>query len=237
MSHPVYLHTSSCSHCNCVPVKYAHSVKYLGLIFDSDLSWNSHLSFVCQRLRAVSCVLYNIRYFMPFSVRKCVTHALAYSVLRYGITVYGHCTVRWQRRVNSLLRLLLKNIAYDLPIGNNIDIFRRLKFPNFNALLTETIALKHFWCSQFTIPYVPARDLRPKYRYCIPRSSTRYGKRTRQYYVPACFNIMPPSVFRMRTKYTLKKFCGTSLRCFLPRNYLIECYYLNSILLSSLLML
>lgn len=70
LSTTVVLHTSDCMSCDCIPIPYVNSVKYLGIHFDSDLSWCSHMMYLCKRLRSVSCCLYNVKMFMPFSVRR-----------------------------------------------------------------------------------------------------------------------------------------------------------------------
>lgn len=198
------LHCSDCSPCSCRPLLYSFVVKYLGMYLDSGLSWNSHLAYVCKKLRAVSCLLYNIRYYMPLSVRKMITHALGYSLLRYGITIYGHCAVRWQNRINAILRSLLKNISYDLSLDADANRFKALSMPNFNHLLMQTVVLKHFWHSEFLAPYVSSRCLRPKQRFWRPRCSTRYGTRARAHYVPTLFNSLPSNIFDAKTKFKLK---------------------------------
>lgn len=202
LEYSLFLHTFDCSRCTCKPIKCWPTVKYLGLHIDSDLSWNSHLSHVCKQLRAVSALLYNIKYYMPISVRKVVTHALAYSNLRYGITVYGQCSLRWKNRIDGILRSILKNVAYDISCyENKAGVFYVLSLPNFDHLLMETVVRKHFWTSAFKQQYIPVRCLRPKDLYCIPRCSTRYGRRMRHYYVPFYFNKLPPSIFSVKTKY------------------------------------
>lgn len=115
-------------------MNYVLSVKYLGVIFDNDLTWNSHLAYVCKKLRALSCIMYNLRYFMPLSVRKIVLHALGYSVLRYGITLYGHCAARGQQRLNSILSTLLKK---GITITGQFDMstFDPFVFTNYPEML------------------------------------------------------------------------------------------------------
>lgn len=126
-----------------------------------------------------------------------------YSVIRYGISIYGHGAQHLVNRVNSILRGILKNVAYDL--SPHSDVFKTLSLPDFNSLLLETVVLKHFWTSQYKIPYVPARCLRPKNPYVTPRCNTRYGRRLRDYYVPALFNSLPLCLNDVKTKGSLKK--------------------------------
>lgn len=205
LSVPLLAHCSSCSQCSCAPVPYVSSVKYLGVLLDSDFTWNSHLAYVCSRLRAVSRTLYTIRYYTPLSVRKMILQALGYSVLRYGITTFGHCANRWKNRINSILLSILKVISYDLRLPSGTDLFKSLRCSNFDALLTETAVLRHFWSNKYKVPYVPTRCLRPKNRFRVIGCSTRYGQRTRSYFIPSCFNQLPPSVFRAKTKFKLKQ--------------------------------
>lgn len=59
---PVFLH-KSCACCCFKPLEYVHLVKYLGIYLDSDLSWDTHPSFVSKRLKNVSCQLLNHKFF------------------------------------------------------------------------------------------------------------------------------------------------------------------------------
>lgn len=93
---PVYIHDHQCTTCECAVVNYVDSIKYLGIAFDSALSWHEHLAYICGKLRSVACVLYNIKSFVPFHVMKSIARALAYSVLRYGITIFYFCSPRWK---------------------------------------------------------------------------------------------------------------------------------------------
>lgn len=84
----IYLHPSYCSLCSCQPIASVQSVKYLGVHIDSDLTWNTHLTHICKKLRSVACLLFNLKTMMPFSIRKLIAQALGYSVLRYGMCCF-----------------------------------------------------------------------------------------------------------------------------------------------------
>lgn len=86
----IVLHGSHCLDSECLSLEYVGGVKYLRVFCDSDLSWVTHLCHIRRKLGGVSFLLFNDRVFMPLAVTKSVAHALAYSVLRYGITLSGN---------------------------------------------------------------------------------------------------------------------------------------------------
>lgn len=200
-----FLHPSSCSPCNCVSIESVDNVKYLGVFFDYDMSWNTHMSYLCGKLRSIACMLFNTRVFLPVGVRLLIVHALAYSILRYGVTVFGNCSGRWQEKINILLKGILKSIAYNTDLSTSADIFDSLKLPNFRSLFIQTVTLRYFWNSDFRTPVIPSRTLRRSSRFEVKLCSTRYGKCMREYYVPFLFNALPDSIYHVTSLKTLKQ--------------------------------
>lgn len=123
---PILLY-SNCVVCCCVSVEYVSSVKYLGVFFDSDLSWTTHLSYITKCLRGISCLPYTTKVFMPFSVKKVIVYSLVYSVLTYGITVLANCSRLWRSRVDSVLRGILKSLAYNSAFASSDNLFQSLE--------------------------------------------------------------------------------------------------------------
>lgn len=202
---PFILHSSKCTHCSCTPLEYVNTTKYLGIFFDSDLSWNSHLSYIAKKLRSVSCMLYTTKTFLPLSVRKMIVNALAYGLLRYGITIYANCSMLWYHKIDSILKSILKSVAYtsfDLP---SEELFSSLCLPRFSALYKRCVIDKHYWHSPFKTPRVLQRNLRESERFFIPRVYTKYGKRMRSFYVPELFNTLSDSFLELGSKRQLKK--------------------------------
>lgn len=49
---PLLLHADDYFPCCCSHVQYVDSCRYLGVHFDSDLTWSTHITFVCSTLRS-----------------------------------------------------------------------------------------------------------------------------------------------------------------------------------------
>lgn len=206
---PFVLHSSNCTSCRCTPLEYVNTNKYLGIYFDRDMSWNSHLSYVAKKLRSVSCMLYSTKMFLPLSVRKMIANALAYGVLRYGIAVYGKCSTLWQNKIDSILKSILKGVAYTSINIPSEDLFEYLCLPRFSALFQRSVISKHIWSSPFKTPRIVHRALREGERFIIPRVYTKYGQRLRSFYVPELFNGLSNTFFGLDSKRKLKKLLRT----------------------------
>ena len=144
-----FLHPHDCVSCHCSPVEYVNSIKYLGVLFDSDLSWQSHLAYVCNRLRSAACLLFNIKSMVPVAIKKNNCPGLAYSILRYGITVFASCGIRWQNRVDNLLKNILKSVAYNSSLLTGDNIFHDVSLPSFRSLFEQTVVTRQFWNPEF----------------------------------------------------------------------------------------
>ena len=201
---PIFLHGSDCLSCNCVPICYVNTTKYLGIYFDCDLAWNSHFC-IFKKLRAASCTLYNLRMVLPMTTRRLLAHALVYSVLRYGITVFGQCTDLLESKVNSLLKGILRSIAYGTSLQTSDNLFYDLSLPSFRALFLQTVILRHYWDNTFKTPNVVCRTLRNPTPYQTPRIKTHSGKCLRLYYVPHIFNNLPSALINVKSRGALKQ--------------------------------
>jgi hypothetical protein len=64
-------------------------VRYLGLIFDCNMRWNCHVSFVNMRLRTILYKLYNLMRILSSAFIKIMYMSLYQSILQYGIIIWG----------------------------------------------------------------------------------------------------------------------------------------------------
>lgn len=204
----LYLHGSQCTNCSCTPALFSDSVKYLGIWFDSGLLWNTHLSNVCVKLRRTACLLYQIKSLVPLFVKKMLVNSFAYSILRYGITVFVHCSSLWHRRVDRLLQCMLKSVASSFDELPSANIFQFVRMPNLYTLFVQTVILKHFWDDKYKDIKVSPRNLRQSPSFCIPKSRTKFGTCLRSFYVPTIFNDISSDTKACQSIQSLRKSLG-----------------------------
>ena len=65
------------------------SIKYLGILIDSTLSWKDHITNLSKKVSRTVGILYKLRPFVNLKIMKDIYYALFYSHLVYGIHVWG----------------------------------------------------------------------------------------------------------------------------------------------------
>jgi hypothetical protein len=67
-------------------------IKFLGLMIDSNLTWNQHVDFTLRRLSSSCYALNCVKYTLPIDVLKLIYFANIQSVMSYGIIFWGAST-------------------------------------------------------------------------------------------------------------------------------------------------
>ena len=93
--------------------------KYLGLVFDSQLSWSSHVSGVCKKMSYYLHLLNSHRYVLNNSITKLLLDSLVLSHIYYALPVWGPSL-----NVQLLSRLKrMQNRAVRLAFSLNMIMF------------------------------------------------------------------------------------------------------------------
>ena len=70
-------------------IKQGDSTKYLGITFDSNLTWKSHINELCLKLSKTVGILSKVRYFVSKHILVMLYYSLIYPFLTYGVHVLG----------------------------------------------------------------------------------------------------------------------------------------------------
>ena len=63
------------------------SVKFLGVLLDSDLSWKSHLSELSKKLARTAGLFYKVRHYAPTDTLTLIYHGIFALFIPYGLSV------------------------------------------------------------------------------------------------------------------------------------------------------
>ena len=180
-------------------------VKNLGVIFDSTLSWDQHISVVTRRCFGTLTGLAHLRHYLPHSVLTTLVSALALSHVRYCLAVYGNGSTRNCERIQKILNFAARVISGRRKFDHISDVRERLEWLSASDLVRyHTLTLAHRvmrWGEPDSLSYVlrpnsEVRDRRTRQSDLlhVPRCATAFGQRRFAVRAPAQYNALPRSV-------------------------------------------
>lgn len=127
---PVY---TSCD--ECILIEQVQSIKYLGLIIDTNCNWKEHIKSVKKYLIIALRKFYLLKYICPIEVLRTVYFALVNSKLDYGLSCWGGI-------YNTTLKPLLMSQKYIIRQIFNLRK-RDHSFPFFRIL--KVLPIRHMY--------------------------------------------------------------------------------------------
>ena len=205
-----------------VQTKPAKTARNLGVIFDKNFSFRSHVSAVCKSCRYHIRDLRRIRRYLTLDSAKLLAHALVSSRLDYcNSLLFGIADkeiTRLQRIQNSLARVVTKKPL----MTSSIPLLRSLHWLPIKFRITFKICLLTYntlsekqpgYLNAILTPSTPARSLRSHNgtNLLVPRVKTSTGARAFCSGAPTLWNKLPAPVRSAPSTATFKRRLKTHL--------------------------
>ena len=78
---------------------------------DEHLTWNQHINEVCNKLKSLFHIIYNIRRYLSRENMKTLYYTLVYSRIKYGLSVYGQAGKTKLHKIQVLQNKLMKVLS------------------------------------------------------------------------------------------------------------------------------
>ena len=122
------------------------SYKYLGVYFDKDLNWKSHIAYISQKISKACGSLAKLRHCVDLETLREVYHALIHSYLRYGIIAWGSAAPATlkplQLIVNRAIRIMCFAPFGKIDLAPLFEILEILKINQIYLLETGKFVFK-----------------------------------------------------------------------------------------------
>ena len=82
------------------PIEHVKYGKFLGMLFDENLTWKCHINMVTNKLSKVIGILNRLKHVYPQNAFLSIYHSLFACHLNYGLRLWGSGVVR-QHGVNT----------------------------------------------------------------------------------------------------------------------------------------
>lgn len=124
--------------CGCQVIERVDHYKYLGVIIDSQLRWEKHITVVKSKLRKCIYIFKQLRDILNINELKMVYYAYVHSILEYGIISWGGAYRSIIEPLSVVQKAILKIILY-----KNYDYPTELLFKEAGLLSIRQIFIKH----------------------------------------------------------------------------------------------
>lgn len=84
-------------------------------------------------------MLYRGRSFLHISATKLITNEFAYSILRYGVSIFGNCSTDWHKKIDTILRGILRSVSCGTALEEGDDTLEVFGSLDFSSLFQETV--------------------------------------------------------------------------------------------------
>ena len=98
--------------CEDIIIHRESQVKYLGLILDEHMRWDSHINEICNKLKCFFPLFYNIRHYLDMEHIRAIYFTMIYSRLKYGCIVTGQTYIHNINKIQTLQNRLLKVLSH-----------------------------------------------------------------------------------------------------------------------------
>lgn len=110
--------------------------KYLGLLIDSNLTWNSHVNHVLKKLGPYVGIFRKISFVCSENVKKMLYHSFFYSNITYLLSVWGGTNKNNIKKISTMQNKCIRNLFFnDYKVGkvSTNELYKKhniLKFEN-----------------------------------------------------------------------------------------------------------
>ena len=110
-------------------------VKYLGIYFDENLSWDTHIKYLCPKLSKANGIISKLRHFLPKQTLISVYYALFNSHLSYGCISWSLTTKKNIQQISILQKKCMRIINFKPFDHHTNDLFSSNKILKLNEII------------------------------------------------------------------------------------------------------
>ena len=130
-------------------VKSDNQVKYLGLIFDSNLNWKPYLHELSKKVSRGIGVLSKVRCYVNRNILHQLYYSIIYPFLTYSLSIWGNTYLSTLEPLIILQKRAIRTITFSKPDEQSEPLFKELEILKLTALviLHNALFMYHYYYS------------------------------------------------------------------------------------------
>ena len=181
--------------------------KYLGITFDSNLTWKSHINDLCLKLSKTVGILSKVRYYVSKHILVMLYYSLIYPFLTYGVHVWGLTFPTFLTQLFIIQKRAIRIISFSEPKSHSEPLFKSLNLLKLNDVIESQIFSFVYQWSHRLLPlcfskyfnftssvHAYSRQSCNRNLYVASVNTTQYGLRSLKFTGPCLWNSLPTSI-------------------------------------------
>ena len=107
------------------------NLKYLGVVLDNTLTWNSHIAQVKKQISQACGALTRLRHYLPINSLITVYYSLVFSYLQYGISSWGSVSTYLLETIKTIQNEIIRLITFSSYRSNAEKLYAQLKIISY----------------------------------------------------------------------------------------------------------
>ena len=118
-----------------VNIQEVSTVKYLGVTFDSNLTWKNHVNELCLKPSKTVGIFSKLRYYVNVDILIMLYYSLIYPFLTYGIQVWGFTYPTYLKPVTTLQKRVVRIMTFSDPRSHSETLLKSLRLLKFSDIM------------------------------------------------------------------------------------------------------
>lgn len=196
--------------CCSTKIKRVESIKYLGVMLDTNLNWQEHLAYLNGRLRNMVYIFYELKHVLNQKNLILVYQSLVESLFRYAITSWGFAYKTATRPLQITQNYILKTLFGRENLYPTKQLYKEADLLNLRGLcaLNSIIYIKRFVYKDY-VDHEHTTRTNTSRMLKLPKMKKTVCQRTIHYLGIKMFNMLaceePLSASIIKFKNDLKK--------------------------------
>ena len=127
-------------------IQEVSTVKYLGVTFDSNLTWKNHVNKLCLKLSKTVGIFSKLRCYVNVDILIMLYYSLIYPFLTYGIQVWGLTYPTYLKPVTTLQKRVVRIMTFSDPRSHSEPLLKSLRLLKFSDIIhLEILSFVYQW--------------------------------------------------------------------------------------------
>ena len=198
-------------------INFVDNVKYLGVIVDKSLKFNSHLNDLGNKLSKNIGIMYKLRDFVPMNILRNLYFSFIYPYLNYCVIVWGHTNKIYLEKISILQKRVVRIINGANFLDHTNQLFIRSNILKLSDIYKFNIAIYMFKLKLRNQMDFPDHYYNTRQRNRAVSSFERLNQTQRSidYIGPKIWNDIPLNIASCNSIHVFKR---------KYKSYLINCY-------------